>query len=330
MIALSKDVPSTADLNSAAVPFPLGTAADADQAGVSTSHSGRAPRGPARTRECTRGPLEPRQSPVRWVRLRMMRPKRLVVVVVAFVVVVGLIGFVDGDTKPTETASEAEPNDADDADDGIDHDVGTGREDDLLTGDPPATGGATDRDVPVTADPAPDWPTPTSPSDESFDPPPSGGDTADMTDTVPPHDEVAIAPAPAPPVTPPPAPPPPVPPPPEAETRDGVVNGCNTYGEYCDGNPVYVELPPPDVDYFTWPRIASVDNGVTFTARCWAVGAIYTNYQIDPEDLGPDPYDSNIHFNVLAPNGDWGWIPDVYFVRDEVGRMGLPECSGAS
>jgi hypothetical protein len=112
----------------------------------------------------------------------------------------------------------------------------------------------------------------------------------------------------------------------EPQTRDGIVNGCNTYGENCDGNPIYRELPGDGFDWRTWPQVAAVDNGTSLTARCWSVGALHTNYQIDPLDLGEDPYDSHIHFNVLAPNGEWGWIPDVYFVRDEVNRLGLPHC----
>jgi hypothetical protein len=33
-----------------------------------------------------------------------------------------------------------------------------------------------------------------------------------------------------------------------------------------------------------------------------------------------------VNFNVQAPGGEWGWIPDTYFVHDASGRLGLPQC----
>lgn len=41
---------------------------------------------------------------------------------------------------------------------------------------------------------------------------------------------------------------------------------------------------------------------------------------------GPEEESSNVNFNVQAPGGQWGWIPDTYFVRDQSGRLGLPLC----
>jgi len=109
-------------------------------------------------------------------------------------------------------------------------------------------------------------------------------------------------------------------------TREGVVNGCNTYGENCNGNPIYEATPPEGYDWSTWPTITTVDNGTTLTARCWAIGGMTYNYRVDPLDLGPDPYESNVYFNVQTPDGRWGWIPDTYFVRDRTGQMGLDQC----
>jgi hypothetical protein len=114
------------------------------------------------------------------------------------------------------------------------------------------------------------------------------------------------------------------------ETRRGVVNGCNTYGTNCDGNPIYRELPPASgYDWPTWPKITTVEHGSRLEARCWAIGGMTWNYaaQASPPDHGPDPYASDIHFNVRAPNGEWGWIPDTYFVRDQDDRLGLRRCT---
>ena len=115
-------------------------------------------------------------------------------------------------------------------------------------------------------------------------------------------------------------------------TQDGLVNGCNTFRENCDGNPIYRDLPPAvGFDWRTWETLATVDNGTMLTARCWAHGAPHTNYQVDPLDLGPYPYESDIQFNVQVPGSDtWGWIPDVWFVRDEVHKLGLRECPGGN
>jgi hypothetical protein len=111
-------------------------------------------------------------------------------------------------------------------------------------------------------------------------------------------------------------------------TRDGTVNGCNTYGQNCEGNPIYRDLPPPGYDYRTWPKITTVANGSHLAARCWAEGGTTWNYAAahNPPDFGPNPYESNVYFSVRAPNGEWGWIPDTYFVRDKIGRLGLPRC----
>jgi len=111
------------------------------------------------------------------------------------------------------------------------------------------------------------------------------------------------------------------------EARQGTVHGCNTYGGNCDGNPIYDEVPPEGYDWAAWPILARVDNGTVLTARCWALGGMTYNYRVDPPDHGPDPYASETYFNVQAPDGRWGWIPDTYFVRDQGNRMGLPRCS---
>lgn len=133
----------------------------------------------------------------------------------------------------------------------------------------------------------------------------------------------------APPSTPPPAVTPPPTTPPPLVTANGVVNGCDTYGQSCGDNPLYAEVPPAGYDYTTWPKVTTVANGATLTARCWARGGITYNYAawFDPPDYGDDPYESDVYFNVRVAGGDqWAWIPDTYFVRDKNGRMGLPEC----
>jgi hypothetical protein len=117
---------------------------------------------------------------------------------------------------------------------------------------------------------------------------------------------------------------------PEGGTRSGAVQGCNTYGENCDGNPIYQDVPPPDYDWTTWPKLTTVVNGTVLEARCWAVGGMTWNYaaRATPPDHGPDPYASDVVFNVRVPDSDdWGWIPDTYYVRDASERMGLPRCS---
>lgn len=111
-------------------------------------------------------------------------------------------------------------------------------------------------------------------------------------------------------------------------TATGQVNGCNTYGENCDENPIFVNLPPDNYDARSWPVVERVDHGTVLTARCWALGGITWNYAAltQPPDRGPDPYDSEVHYNVQATDGSWGWIPDTYFVRDKVDHLGLSVC----
>ena len=111
-------------------------------------------------------------------------------------------------------------------------------------------------------------------------------------------------------------------------THVGIVQGCDSWGENCTQNPIYTAVPPPGYDYTTFTKLATVDNGASLLARCWSVGGDTTNYASahNPPDLGPNPYDSAIYFQVQAPNGQWGWIPDTYFVRDKINKMGLLSC----
>lgn len=109
-------------------------------------------------------------------------------------------------------------------------------------------------------------------------------------------------------------------------TKQGIVQGSDTWGQNGAGDPLYRDVPPPGVDSTTWPKVATVNDGAVLTARCWAVGARCTNYKVDPPALGPSPYESDIQFYVQAPNGGWAWVPDVHFVRSKVGRLGLPAC----
>jgi len=129
-----------------------------------------------------------------------------------------------------------------------------------------------------------------------------------------------------PPVERPPVQSPPVQQPPVPTTATGTVNGCNTYGQNCDGNPIYVNVPQPGYNYKTEPKVEAVANGSRLTARCWTTGATVYNWAKSQNDPGPNPYDSDVHFSVQAPNGTWGYIPDTYFVRDKGNKLGLPHC----
>lgn len=104
----------------------------------------------------------------------------------------------------------------------------------------------------------------------------------------------------------------------------GTVNGCNTYGENCDGNPLYVDVPALGYDWNTQPKVTTVPNGTTLTATCFRTGGETTNYAVD--DPGPNPYGSDIYYLATDAAGHTGWIPDTYFVRDKIGRMGLQRC----
>jgi hypothetical protein len=110
----------------------------------------------------------------------------------------------------------------------------------------------------------------------------------------------------------------------------GIVHGCNTYGENCEGNPIFRGPPPTSYEDFTTghTKIETVPNGTRLFARCWNTGTVAWNYAAlhDPVDYGPDPYDSTVYFQVKASNGEWGYIADTYFVRDKTGKMGLPHC----
>lgn len=172
---------------------------------------------------------------------------------------------------------------------------------------------------PVTSPPATSPPA-TSPSATS---PPATSSPARPPATSPPQKAPAgtSAPATSPPVTSPPATSGPT-------ERVGTVNGCNTYGQHCEGNPIYRDVPPDGYNFATWPKIATVNNGTQLTARCWGSGGVTWNYAAlhNPPDYGPNPYDSTIYFYVRAPDGQWGYIPDTYFVRDKVTKLGLPAC----
>lgn len=181
--------------------------------------------------------------------------------------------------------------------------------------------------TPTTVPPATE-PPPTSP-------PPSSRPATSPPATSPPTTQppATSPPTTSPPTTSPPTTSPPTTSPPAATTtppveRIGTVNGCNTYGQNCEGNPIDGDVPPAGYNYQTWPKVTSVPNGAQLSARCWARGGTTWNYAAshNPPDYGPNPYESDIYFYVRAPNGEWGWIPDTYFVRDKVNMMGLPAC----
>jgi hypothetical protein len=127
-------------------------------------------------------------------------------------------------------------------------------------------------------------------------------------------------------VTPPPPPPPP--PPPKPTTVTGAVIGCDSFGQRCDNIPIHGALPPPDTDPRAVSTLATVTQGTEIRARCWAEGARTYNYNAsaEPPDLGPDPYDSDVYFNVQVLGETWGWISDTSFVRDKGLKLGLPRC----
>jgi serine/threonine protein kinase len=121
---------------------------------------------------------------------------------------------------------------------------------------------------------------------------------------------------------------PPPPPPPKPTTVTGVVIGCDSFGQRCDNIPIHGALPPPDTDPRAVSTLAKVTQGTEMRARCWAEGARTYNYDAsaEPPDLGPDPYDSDVYFNVQVLGETWGWISDTSFVRDKGLKLGLPRC----
>jgi hypothetical protein len=102
------------------------------------------------------------------------------------------------------------------------------------------------------------------------------------------------------------------------------VNGCNTYGEDCDGNNIYKSVPPEGYQPPLVAKWENVPNGTVLVARCWTVGGTTTNYATT--DPGPSPYSSTVYYEVQASGGQWGYIPDTYFVRDKAGHLGLRYC----
>lgn len=112
---------------------------------------------------------------------------------------------------------------------------------------------------------------------------------------------------------------------PEPTTVRIRANGCNSYGQNCDGNPIYVDVPPPGYNWTTQPKRATVPNGTELTASCWGQGGRTTNYaEADP---GPNPYGSDAYYLVQVPGStDRGYIPDTYSARDANGHAGLPRC----
>ena len=113
---------------------------------------------------------------------------------------------------------------------------------------------------------------------------------------------------------------------PAPATAQGIVTGCNTYGQNCEVNPLYVNVPAVGFNWKSEPKLTAVSNGAKLTARCYAIGGMTYNWAVSIGDRGPDPYESNVYYSVQAPDGRWGFIPDTYFVRDQGNRMGLPAC----
>lgn len=112
---------------------------------------------------------------------------------------------------------------------------------------------------------------------------------------------------------------------PESATVRIRANGCNTYGQNCDGNPIYLDVPPPGYNWKTQPKRGTVPNGTELTAECWAQGGRTTNYA--ESDPGPAPYGSDVYYYVQVPgSADWGYIPDTYSARHANGHAGLPHC----
>jgi hypothetical protein len=264
-------------------------------------------------------PVDINDKPV----VRPPRRRRRIVTVVAVVAVAGMITgltvLLDGTQAPPATQ---EPQPTEPAEDAQRQPIapettvpkGPKLHDEPRAKDDPRTPVAT---------PTPDVPKPTS-SRTADSRPPSGGANpgpgSGSKTVAPPRTQMPADPSP-PPTTPPATTPPPI-------TADGVVQGCNTYGEHCAATPLYAKVPPPDYNYRSWPTVTTVTNGTTLTARCWARGGVTFNYAawLDPPDYGPNPYESPIYFSVRVSGGQWAYIPDAYFVRDKSGRMGLPEC----
>lgn len=121
---------------------------------------------------------------------------------------------------------------------------------------------------------------------------------------------------------------PPPPPPPAPETEKATVIGCDSFGQGCDDIPIYRDLPPAGTDPGDVATQATVREGTELRARCWSEGARTYNYDAtaEPPDPGPDPYDSDVYFNVQVLGETWGWISDTTFVRDKGLKLGLPRC----
>jgi len=100
------------------------------------------------------------------------------------------------------------------------------------------------------------------------------------------------------------------------------INGCNTYGMWCDGNPVFSALPVAGATNI--PKVELLNNGVQFSARCWSEGV--TTYNYATWDLGPNPYDSTIYYYSRTTAGNYGWVPDTWSVRDKWNKAGLRRC----
>lgn len=116
--------------------------------------------------------------------------------------------------------------------------------------------------------------------------------------------------------------------PPRPATEKGTVFGCDSFGQNCDDIPIYAELPPVDADAGDAVTLATVTKGTELRARCWSEGARTYNFDAtaEPPDPGPDPYQSDVYFNVQVLGDTWGWISDTTFVRDKGLKLGLPRC----
>lgn len=104
--------------------------------------------------------------------------------------------------------------------------------------------------------------------------------------------------------------------------------GCNTYGEYCDDNPIFVSKPVTQDYYQTAAVIERVPNGTVMEAACFGTGPITYNYaaQTSPPDPGPNPYQSDVYYRVRAPSGSWGWVSDAFFARSGSAHLQLQPC----
>jgi hypothetical protein len=81
--------------------------------------------------------------------------------------------------------------------------------------------------------------------------------------------------------------------------------------------------------------VAGTDNlwsGVLLTATCQARGEVFTNADLNSEGISSNPgaATSTLWYFVEMPDGEQGYLPEVYVVVEQRGGMGLPACTASA